>query len=364
MTPHSGIRVKLPALAPAVTFSFPKLKFRTRLATPVILVLWPTFNLLLFAAVQSEFGVFSLETLASVALRIYLVFAVAFLVKTLIESRWPAEFPRTHFGRQLALHLLAFAAGGLFGITATPEPVIPILPRIRMIPLLFLFFQLLVFVAAITILAQRERNQTMALNLKQAEINLLRSQINPHFLFNTLNLLASEIVRSPETAREIVYDLADLLRDSMKAGEQAQLSIGEEIGLATQYLQLQEKRFPERFSFAVHVDPAISEHQIPALLLQPGVENAIKHGVAKSRDLVHLEITAEQINGDIELSVSNTGGPGEATAPEPGDGFRILSETLELYYPGNHSMDFQRSEDGAVLRIRIPTSSESQLVHG
>ncbi|MEL7046598.1 MAG: histidine kinase, partial [Pseudomonadota bacterium] len=161
-----------------------------------------------------------------------------------------------------------------------------------------------------------------------------------------------------------VYDLADLLRDSMKAGERAQLSVGEEIKLATQYLQLQEKRFPERFSFTVRVDPAISQHQIPALLLQPGIENAIKHGVAQSRDHVHLEIIAEQKSAEIELTVSNTGGAMNRTAPEPGDGFRILSETLELYYPGRHTMGFERSEHGAVLSIRVPASLDSQLSHG
>ncbi|MEM1187880.1 MAG: histidine kinase [Pseudomonadota bacterium] len=343
---------------------FSALKTRAGLSALVILFLWPTFNILVIAVVRSELGVYDVDSLMSVAVRLYLSFAIAFLVKEFIETRFPASFPGTHFGRQLALYVLAFSVGGIVVVATTPEPTVPEMPRIRVIPLLFLFFEMLVFVAAITILAQRERNQAMALNLKQAQINLLRSQINPHFLFNTLNLLASEIARSPETAQEIVYDLADLLRDSMKAGERAELSIGEEVGLATQYLQLQEKRFPDRFSFAVHVDPEVSQRRIPALLLQPGVENAIKHGVAKTRARAHLDITAKKKNGDIELTVANTGGLGEAAAPKPGDGFRILSETLDLYYPGRHAMDFERTEHGAVLSIRIPARGELQLVHG
>jgi LytS/YehU family sensor histidine kinase len=237
-------------------------------------------------------------------------------------------------------------------------------PRYPAIPLLFLLFQLLIFVAAITINAQRERNHSMALNLRQAQVNLLRSQSNPHFLFNTLNLLASEIGRNAANAREIVYDLADLLRESIKAGESSCVSIAEEMRLATLYLRLQEKRFPDRFSFEVKVEPEVSGQQIPALLLQPGVENAIKHAVARTRKHVHLTLAAERIHDQVLLTVMDTGGEVEVSPSETGDGLRIIGETLELYYRGQHSMKFDCSEAGARLSICIPFATEPEILHG
>jgi hypothetical protein len=360
---HAGQLRAGPPKTPMSTFRH-LFRPRSPFTALVLIFIWPTFNIFLIGAAQSAFGVLDYAILQSVALRLYLIFFLTYVAKTIVESRYAAAFPQTDFLRQFVLYLFAGLISAGFVSTVTPEPPTPDVPRFPALPLLFLLFQMLIFVAAITINAQRERNHAMALNLRQAQVNLLRAQSNPHFLFNTLNLLATEIGRSAETAREIVYDLADLLRESMKAGERAHISIAEEMRLATLYLQLQQKRFPSRFSFEVNVDPDVSGQQIPALLLQPGVENAIKHGVARTKAHIHLTLAAERADNDVLLTVADTGGLTGAASSGPGDGLRILGETLELYYPAQHSMKFDCSEAGATLSVRIPFAAEPELLHG
>jgi two-component system LytT family sensor kinase len=347
-----------------VRFTAAFLRPRSARVVWFLLFFWPTINLLLITGAQHEFGVFSLHDSMPIAIRLYLLFGFAYLIREIVEAWFPAVFPETHFGRQLSLYVLAFALSGVFVSLVTPQPTLPDIPRFRLVPILFLLLQILLVVAATTIFAQRESNHAMVLNLRQAQVNLLRSQSNPHFLFNTLNLLASEIGRSPESAQEIVYDLADLLRESMKAGERSRITIAEEMHLATLYLQLQQKRFPDRFSFSVEVEPELSQQVIPSLLLQPGVENVIKHVVARTREQVHLTLTASREGKEVVLTVADTGGGLGVSPVKPGDGLRILRDTLELYYPGVHVMTFDRSENGATLCIRLPTATDPRLHDG
>jgi two-component system LytT family sensor kinase len=342
-------------------------KLKSRLGSPfeawTILVLWPGFNIGLLGGAQYEFGVLELSSFAYVALRLYLFFVLFYVARQVLESTFSETFPRTRFALQLGLHILSAAVSGLLVFLLTPQPSLPDLPSFRPLPITFLLLQIVVFVAAITIVAHQKRSRGMVLNLKRAQLNLLRSQVNPHFLFNTLNLLASEIERSPASAQEVVYDLADLLRESMIAGERSVLSVNDEIHLATRYLKLQQKRFPDRFSFHVQVDEEVMEQKIPALLLQPIVENAIKHGVAKATDFVRLELLAVAEGQRLRLEVSNTVQDASDSDWSPGNGFRILTETLELYYPDEYLLKFDFSSGQAVLAITIPLDDASRFLH-
>jgi LytS/YehU family sensor histidine kinase len=143
------------------------------------------------------------------------------------------------------------------------------------------------------------------------------------------------------------------------------LSVNDEIHLATRYLKLQQKRFPDRFSFHVQVDEEVMEQKIPALLLQPIVENAIKHGVAKATDFVRLELLAVAEGQRLRLEVSNTVQDASDSDWSPGNGFRILMETLELYYPDEYQLKFDFSENEAVLvlSITIPIDGASRFPH-
>ncbi|MEM6582318.1 MAG: histidine kinase [Pseudomonadota bacterium] len=320
----------------------------------VFTVLWPSFNLLLIAAVRSEFGALNTDTLLGAAIRMYGVFLAAYLIIGVLQRAFPKMLSRTRLWSQLLLHLAVFGCLTILVSPAEPRPVPADLPNVAFIPLTLFGFQIISYVVTTTMLAHREHSHASALNLRQAQINLLRSQSNPHFLFNTLNLLASEILSRPESAREIVYDLSDLLRQSIIAAEKSQISVDEELHLVELYLKLQEKRFPDRFSYFIEVAEQTKSKPIPALLLQPVVENVIKHAVAQTSQPVHLAISVQLVDDQLTFAISDDGVHSEPVLIEEGGGFRILRDTLSLHYPGRHKLSFNVSKDGAELNIKLP----------
>ncbi|MEM8561538.1 MAG: histidine kinase [Pseudomonadota bacterium] len=320
----------------------------------VFTVLWPSFNLLLIAAVQSEFGTLNVDMLLRVAIRLYGVFLAAYLVIGFLQRAFPKMLARTRLWSQLLLHLAVFGCLAMLVSPAEPRPVPADVPNVAFIPLTLFGFQIISYVVTTTMLAHREQSHASTLNLRQAQINLLRSQSNPHFLFNTLNLLASEILSRPESAREIVYDLSDLLRQSIIAAEKSQITVKEELHLVDLYLKLQEKRFPDRFSYSMKVADKARSKQIPALLLQPIVENVIKHAVAQTSQAVHLDIVVDTTEDQLTFLVSDDGSHSEPVSIEEGGGFRILRDTLSLHYPGRHKLSFSVTQDGAELNIKLP----------
>lgn len=279
--------------------------------TLFFVLLWPTLNLLFVTAVMNEQGVASYAVMGSAALRLYLLFGLVYVVILLVKRAAPRIFASGRFLPEWLLHLVVFLLiAQLLGQFFSPlleRANNAGIPQSRVAPLVLMTFQVTLFVAAKTILLQRERHLVTELTLRQAKINLLRSQSNPHFLFNTLNLLASEIPRHPETAREIVYDLADLLRDSMRATEQAMVPVSEEVRLVELYLGLQKKRFAERFAFSIQVADECAAIQLPPLLLQPLVENVIKHVVATSSRQTTLDLTVARDKDQLVISIRDNG---------------------------------------------------------
>ncbi|MEM1401897.1 MAG: histidine kinase [Pseudomonadota bacterium] len=321
-------------------------------------MVWPSLNLALISSVLMQVGLFEPSVLLLLALKYYAIFGTAFLIVTIIQWRFPAVFTDAHFGRQLLLHTGAFVPLA-FTFSPIGPPNFPApFPQPRGVPLVFFMLQIIVYVAVMRIFSQQRRAHAMEVNLRQAQINLLRSQSNPHFLFNTLNLLGSEIANRPMSAIEIVYDLADLLRESLRSGEQTTTSIADEFRLAELYLRLQEKRFPGRFTFSLEIEDSLRDYEIPSLLLQPAIENAIKHGVARSMEPTLVHLTARRWGKSVIITVVNTGIQNESATVTEGAGLRILRETLELYYGKTHSLEFEIADGEAMLEVTLPAAAD------
>ena len=143
-----------------------------------------------------------------------------------------------------------------------------------------------------------------------AQVRALRYQVNPHFLFNTLNSLSSLVLTGrPAEAESMILRLSNFFRTSLSLDPQADVTLAEEIALQQLYLDIEKVRFPRRLKVVIDVPPELAAVRLPALILQPIVENAIKYGVSVSRDRVLLTIAARLIpGGRIEISVTNTCG--------------------------------------------------------
>lgn len=323
----------------------------------VFVLAWPTFNLLFVALVLFQLGVLEINVLSSIALRMYATFGLAYVLILLLQRLFPLALSEEKFWSQLTLHIAAILFAGQFFGPMLAQTQAAQFPRPSVIPLVYTLFQITLYVVVKTLILQRERHLATRINLRQAQLNMLRSQSNPHFLFNTLNLLASEIKRDPATAQDIVYDLADLLRESMRAAEREFIRLDEELRLATLYLAIQEKRFPERLAFNLDIEKRCERLIVPSLLLQPVIENVLKHVVSHSNGKTSLNVWARVENGSLSIGVEDNGPQIDSGTIKQGEGLRILRETLALHYGKKANVIFESTKDGGRVTISLPCHS-------
>ena len=199
----------------------------------------------------------------------------------------------------------------------------------------------------------------------EAQLKMLRYQLNPHFLFNTLNAISTLILeQATEDANRMVTRLSSFLRHSLDNDPMKMVTLKQELATLKLYLDIEKVRFEERLSLELDIEDEAYEALIPSLLLQPLVENAIKYGIARSEDGGHLKIAARVFAGDLLLELSDDG-PGvelvDGQIPgASGVGLRNTRERLQELYNSQHSFRLSKTEPhGLTVRIRMPFESKS-----
>ncbi|MBW8846329.1 MAG: histidine kinase [Burkholderiales bacterium] len=193
-----------------------------------------------------------------------------------------------------------------------------------------------------------------------AEVRLARlaDQVQPHFLFNTLNLISSVMYEDVPRADRLLCQLADLLRQTLAAQQRAEHSVAEELALVQPFLALMQARFgPERLVVQIDADAAARDCRLPALLLLAPVENAVKHDVARHRGRVTVSVRAERRGEHLRLTVSNHGDtpvPEARPDPDGGLGLRNLRERLDGRYGAAARVDFGPDAGGMTLAVELP----------
>ena len=194
---------------------------------------------------------------------------------------------------------------------------------------LFFFAAWSAFYLATVAQAQSLRAQRRAAAAESAaqtaQVRALRYQVNPHFLFNTLNSLSSLVMTGrTERAEEMLLALSTFFRTSLSLNPTADVTLAEEIDLQRLYLDIEKIRFPSRLKVTIDVPPQYEDVRLPALILQPLVENAIKYGVSPTSEVVTLTIAAKALDNDrLQLSVTNSGTTGQPTRRGRRDSDRI-----------------------------------------
>lgn len=190
--------------------------------------------------------------------------------------------------------------------------------------------------------------------LAQAQLQALKMQLQPHFLFNTLNAISVLIEKNPTLARRTVGRLSELLRYTLDAVGIQKVSLQEELEFLDKYLQIEQTRFGERLTVHIEVEDDVREAAVPNMILQPLVENAIKHGIARKRGNALIEVHAHRENGSLTLSVRDNGSGLNETH---GDGVGLSSTRArlrELYGDAQSFELYNLSNGGAEARIVIP----------
>jgi len=204
----------------------------------------------------------------------------------------------------------------------------------------------------------------LASELARARVDALRAQLQPHFLFNTLNSIAVLAPSDPERARTMVRRLSELLRAVLATDERATVPLARELELLAAYVEIQQVRFGDRVR--VHVDAAADTMDVPVppLLLQPLVENAIHHAIADREEGGTIEVRARLAPQRLELSVRDDGGGFDAVARARGHGVGLQNarERLHALYGADHAFDLGRgTSGGAEVRIALPARGPERL---
>ena len=190
----------------------------------------------------------------------------------------------------------------------------------------------------------------------EARLEALRYQLNPHFLFNTLNGISTLILDEDKDRAIAMLDrLCRLLRETLEGNPSGKIPLRQELELARTYLAIEQVRFEERLKVAFRIAPEAQEVPVPRLMLQPLIENAVKHGVANCSGPATIHVSAQVENGRLKLSVRDDGsGPGSGS-DRAGIGHQNTRERLETLYGERHRFEFRRlAEGGAEVVVELP----------
>ncbi len=198
-------------------------------------------------------------------------------------------------------------------------------------------------------------------SVKEAQLIALKSQINPHFIFNSLNNIRSLVVENPERAREMITNLSGLLRYSIKFNNLEKVSIRDELNIVKNYLQLESIQFEERLNFSIQVNEEVMEIPIPPMSVQLLVENAIKHGISELAEGGEIRITCELNKEELDVRVTNTGKLNNVTKNEStGIGIKNARERLQFLYGKNATFSLKNLENNMVeARFIIPIKEKN-----
>jgi LytS/YehU family sensor histidine kinase len=198
--------------------------------------------------------------------------------------------------------------------------------------------------------------------LAQAQLDALRMQLHPHFLFNTLNSISVLMAEDVTAARRMLTRLGDLLRASLENNGVQEVTLKEELEFLESYLEIEQTRFQDRLTVRMEVDPATLDARVPHLILQPLVENAIRHGIAPRSGPGLVEIRTRRSNGMVQLEVCDNGAGLGTERPESlmkGIGLANTRARLEQLYGAAHRFELQESQghSGLTVTIAIPFRS-------
>lgn len=220
--------------------------------------------------------------------------------------------------------------------------------------LLLLFWSLLFFTSNYFLNYRTEQIRTAKLEAenKVFEVQQLKSQLNPHFLFNALNSIKALITEDPNQARNAINKLSNLLRRTLNTSGETLINIEEELDLVESYLALEKIRFEERLTFSIEADAKSHKRKIPPLMLQTLVENAVKHGIDKTLHGGKIKIIIQEKDLATELQITNPGTLGSAN--NKGIGVENTRRRLRLMFSDKASLKLTNSADGVSTTITLP----------
>ncbi len=214
--------------------------------------------------------------------------------------------------------------------------------------------------------ARQDQANKLSAQLAEARLEALRRQLDPHFLFNTLNAVSSLVERDPRGVRRMISRLSDLLRHSIEDADEPEIPLSRELALLTQYVELMQVRFQGRLTVTTDIAPDVMDALVPNMILQPLVENAIKHGVEQIEGDGRIGVSVARRDAQLVVRISDNGpGVRDATSAARaggGVGVRNTVARLEQLYGTGQSFALKAGDDGGtVAEVRLPYHTDADL---
>jgi two-component system, LytTR family, sensor kinase len=215
---------------------------------------------------------------------------------------------------------------------------------------------------------QIDQMQALEMQASQAQLAMLRYQLNPHFLFNTLNSISTLVLlKQTERANAMLSRLSSFLRYTLVSEPEGETTVAQEIETLKLYLDIEKMRFEERLRTSFDIDPAVADACVPSLLLQPLVENAIKYAVTPKEEGADIAVAVRRLGNRVHITVSDSG-PGSPTGTNDGAGSSTTStgvglvntrDRLAQAYGADHRFETEAAPDGFTVTIEIPYQSNT-----
>jgi two-component system, LytTR family, sensor kinase len=202
--------------------------------------------------------------------------------------------------------------------------------------------------------AQAEHEASLSAMLRDAELSMLRSQIRPHFLFNSLNSVSSLTLSNPQAAQDMIIKLSDFMRHSLTLGADTMNSLSDELYHAGLYLDIEKVRFSDRMIVEKNINPDCGSMMLPAMILQPILENAVKHGVNTMLSTCNITLKAECNGNYLVLSISNNFDPDAVPRKGTGTGLSNVQKRMAAIYGRNDLLATTAIDQVFEVKLRIP----------
>jgi sensor histidine kinase YesM len=242
------------------------------------------------------------------------------------------------------------------------EPYTIIIELIMPFITIFLFWNILYFAAIYLKNYEREevKNLRLTASMNEVELNNLRSQMNPHFIFNALNSIRALVDENPILAKKSITQMSHILRSSLASGKRKFVTIGEEMKVVKDYLELEKIRYEERLSFCLEVNSGNENCSIPPLLIQTLVENGIKHGIAHLPAGGSIKVKIEPVEDDwLKISVTNTGklSTSNISHDSTGVGLENTKRRLKLLYGDKVTLSMYNEGGEVFCVVLVPNKT-------
>ncbi len=201
---------------------------------------------------------------------------------------------------------------------------------------------------------QAEHEASLSAMLRDAELSMLRSQIRPHFLFNSLNSVSALTLSNPQAAQDMIIKLSEFMRHSLSLGTETMNTLQDELYHAGLYLDIEKVRFSDRMMIEKEIDSACGDMHLPAMILQPLLENAVKHGVNTMLTTCVIKLKAECEETALVITISNNFDPDAVPLKGTGTGLNNVNKRMAAIYGRNDLLTSSTQNEVFEIRLQIP----------